>query len=1661
MPAGDQSTRYHSTPADRGGWRGRRRREADGPRHGWQGSSATQAQKQQWARRVRQRLLLGGLFLLFAVCLGLLIHSLLFAPPLTPLIAITATAYDYPLPPNAWTLEDKQALGDLDAKTLTITDLSDAWETGAREEALIAFRRQLKALAEERRRYNCIVIYVSMHGAAACDNSGQATAYLVPPGSSSLDPSTWLPLRDVLGEIGDVEGLAGLHKLLVLDCSRDQANWDLLQLYNSFAGLLPGVVHESGVDNLAVLNSAGPGQVSWASDALRGSAFGCFLRAGLAGEADRPKSGGDGNRRVSLSELRNYLHLRVDQWARDNRDARQQPEVFTTPGTADFDVVWVSKATLPSRPERIVSDDVREIDTAGLWQRRDSLRSRSYGGVPAGPNRFDPLAWRDFEKRIVWLERMLDGGAAYDGRVLEVWQQLNGQYVGVPDEDDGIRGYWETYGERSTLRDTRFHVHNLPLSTWFGVLEGPTRSSLSDVLRDLQSVPTRENLGLALRQLDSVAESDEVPALAEVQYIRRLSAGQSTLPWSRPEDIRKSLTLRHLVERLAAPADERTIHWIRPLLDTADEHRRPAEDLLFGLDASAGEAAGGEWEKVQSACDAAKERTDIVAAAFALRDEVWSQAAYLAWWYSRPAQCDADAAAYAAQDAAVAKSFREFIASAHQLDRLLARQAQSQDACEQLRSTLNEVRKRWPAASESGDAQQSVRGEFEQQVASLISADELDARGMRQALDILSTPLPSAADRRELRDRVQRFQHVAREQPKEIPDAESVSLDHYTRRMRERWSGHPLLAILRDSEEGPTAEPGDADTSSLQNSLVQQAIVASRRLRGIPKTIESLHQSEVDGSVETAIHWSLAEQMIRPAAPIWYPSPPVDPIASLRKFDLQQLLVWQARRSLEDFSGVAVDGRPFFELAADDYQHTAESILPLTAEQREHLSALRGTRVRAAVNGVTATARSRPRATEDEELEVDVTVTVEPTLLEQSPGVKDAPSGYLAIWIRDLSGEVLASSAPQRLPLADEVVTLSLPVEPLNGAGPLLRLVAAYRGHEYRSTFEIDDFGGQRIDYEPARDATTQITVFDRAQKERSIVFILDCSGSMKEKMLQDGVERTQMDIAKSALLKMLGQLAQMPGVRVGVLFYGHRVGWSKDQPVEILTQTDYARISGEISPDLMPSVDVESIHDLGRFDLASVGKVSHLLKGVRPWGQTPLYLSLVEALNQFSRDDAGTDKSIVVITDGVDHQFTPSSSPVRPPKTGKGEVEQALQNLPVPIYIVGFGVPEDERAMAKRQFEELAALSRGEAYSVDEAPDLIKTLQGLLGQTEFTIHDALGRDVGVATGQVPQPAPLGTPLTIHPPPRTGDQYRVMVDTAVDEPVRVTGGEWLEFALSDDGRRLRPVPFEKDAVADARLVDPDNGAPTEYRMRVHQPLVKDNHVEFTVSIQDETSLVTPRPTEVWTEIAPLDSSGAPAGAAYIFYDAQFAPRKPVPVLQLIASNWPEGAERAAVRVGCGWTDTPPTESVSLRDVLGDPQAFRSNRALDGVPGVTYEIRVVKSPRDEAALRISVIEQYTDESLGFPAMKVAVVSEDGTEPRRVIRRFDARHHTATHSFIYAREAAKRIEKSDGAQIVFTSRASLLAGALKLADDEPLHVNVYESSDLLILRPPDGG
>ena len=390
-----------SAPEKPKGWRGRKSPAASG------GASAA-AKGAGWAQRPDRsaesatrwhRVKVGGWLLLALTLIGGFLFYLMYRPMRTPLLMAAATQYALPWPPNAWAKEDLQGLTVLDRQEVA-TCVQLPWESN--DEGLRRLRDQLDAVRPGGPGKDVVIVYLSIHGAV--DATGQPC--LIPPGAA-IDGSGWLPVRELLQTLF-VEARPGrvpdhVRKLLVLDAGRIHSNWGAGILYNAFAERLSEVVADLKVPNLAVLNSASPGQAARASPELGGSVFGHFFSQGLQGAADVEQ--GDHNGRVSLQELQRYVAAHVRQWTLENRADVQIPMLI--PADPDMALVHAGPSARTASSTPSSTPDPRWADVARFWLRHQEL-ARSH------PYRLSPLAWETFQHQLLRLEQLTLAGAAYD-----------------------------------------------------------------------------------------------------------------------------------------------------------------------------------------------------------------------------------------------------------------------------------------------------------------------------------------------------------------------------------------------------------------------------------------------------------------------------------------------------------------------------------------------------------------------------------------------------------------------------------------------------------------------------------------------------------------------------------------------------------------------------------------------------------------------------------------------------------------------------------------------------------------------------------------------------------------------------------------------------------------------------------------------------------------------------------------------------------------------------------------------------------------------------------------------------------------------------------------------------------------------------------------------
>ncbi|HND54642.1 MAG TPA: VWA domain-containing protein, partial [Pirellulaceae bacterium] len=594
--------------------------------------------------------------------------------------------------------------------------------------------------------------------------------------------------------------------------------------------------------------------------------------------------------------------------------------------------------------------------------------------------------------------------------------------------------------------------------------------------------------------------------------------------------------------------------------------------------------------------------------------------------------------------------------------------------------------------------------------------------------------------------------------------------------------------------------------------------------------------------------------------------------------------------------------------------------------------------------------------------------------------------------------------------------------------------VVMFRGNEF-SAPAVRGAGGLLVRHLPANVDTAKVTVFGDRPQQASVMFILDCSASMSEQIRVEAATKDlipRMDFAKAALKELLGELAQGGRTRVGVRFFGHRVGWTKTSPVKILKQPGYV---GELPDNVTPSGDVELILPLGRFDLAEAGRVEQAMANVRGWGQSPLYYALQETLTDFAVDVKESDKSVVVITDGENYQFSPTESAARAaPKTTLEEIVASYRGTGIRVYILGFGIDSRTSPRAEPEFRRIARETGGEYFNVDNARDLLKRLRSRLGLGLYFVDSDLSSSPGLAAPAGPSVeardgngVPLNLPYEISGL-SSGVKRLAVRSEAARELVVVEGGESLELQMSSNGQELLTRPFDKHTLA--ADVTTASGRGRGMTLRVHHwprqeissssgiVAAPSQQLPLAISIQDEQRKFTRRPAEMWVELTPLvegDKGVSVDGprAPLVLYDTFFAPGTPVPVVAwpLVAwppEDWPAEARRARVDAWFKFERTAPGHVVTLAQVLREPKRFAVGQSVPELPGVVYQIRLGARTGVAARQTIEVVEQMSEgATLAFPAARVQIETEPALRPQLTERRFDASLRTAVHTFVFSK------------------------------------------------------
>ncbi len=1299
---------------------------------------------------------------------------------------------------------------------------------------------------------------------------------------------------------------------------------------------------------------------------------------------------------------------------------------------------------------------------------------------------------------------MAAGGAYYTPtrtlqRQLQSWADRIESQAAQARNPSNILVRADRFSDQASRRPPTIVAHWIPLAEYLsepGAGFADWRSKLDAV----EKAPSESAVAGFFAGLPTSAHAGQY---AEAEYLRLIQQHLPQNVWQQPEALSRALQVQSHGDRAAVADDERGQFWSLPLVADGNREQRSARDELFVGDDASLASADQHWSAADDAYTKAEKLTHSVADALATRDRAWGAIPPLAAWLARPLPVGESAKA---NDDEINTTLLPLIRTAHELDATLASPPTSESAAatesppfedeagdvrqhlDRLQDIFNRQCSRLLEAKRAnGRTLADISSALAVSIVPSRQREQLRAKAAefadhlnRDTLAADAEPPPVASESKAAPPAKSSVGSSAKptataSQPTAPPaDSEPEAFD-FRHRALVVWDQHPALAILDTGAESSTGDTGAKPNAQEKNNDKSKAGAAKRPMVGELESVCVEYERRVrerleaiagevrrlrDAGTGTAAGSSpadvpsgvrmqhmiagraphaQAEQLVRSAAGIGVPTLGDDPIRRLRQWDLQHLLLWHSRRALEDFWGPAQPAeQPWFVAAANDSLRGVQAIGEAEPSVLAELNRLARAAVARLETRRPAAAVSTRRAVASDVLLIDPSEDVKIKMAVE-PGPEGAfrglPAGQAAVFVRDREGRIAGTSRMLDLPLTGLVegrvpLEITVPGKALVGRGPTLEAVALMRGNRYATNFLLRATGGVLIDTVPHRYGYPNVTLGGRSRRRASIMFILDCSNSMSEMTDMEGPEGNEkvsrLDAAKNALHQMLNNLADEGDARVGIIFYGHRVGWNLKQPDQILRQSDYART---IPDDLRPSEDVETVLPLGRFDQVVAGGVFDLMKSIKPWGETPLYHSIIDAINAFNNYEPVNEKSIVVITDGMNYQFNSPN-----PKT-RDNVTTAIGDKKIPIDIVGFGISKSEAEAAAKEFDALATQTGGTYVPVASGTALVRSLESLLGPKGYEVTDSAGDVIGQAA--------VGTSIIVRPKPEGLRPYIVSLPP-LSTVVGLAGGERAELTISADGHSIQSVGYQHGQPEFGTLINGDRGSATPWVLGVHRPIRTADGASFPISVQRADRLFAPRMAEAWVEITPHSADPHAVFPTYIFYDANWEPEMPAPVLKLAAQSWPLAAKQAEVRAWVKQEHTQPDWVVKVGDVVNRVPTSGSGATLSGLAGVTYQVRAQRGEQAGEPYRVGVIERFADDSGGPGSLKVEIYPQ----PMRIQHRFDPQNHLATDTFDLDETDDKAVATYE---LRFTRAESAKRGALQLA--EPINRGVADAGDLI--------
>ncbi len=1473
------------------------------------------------------------------------------------------------------------------------------------------------------------VIYLSAHAVAEpfLDDSSksamsvaEADVLLLTKNDDLVSKSNRLRLSEILNALKHLP--KEQRKLLLLDLSRLQSRWRLGVYDNFVIEAIQAAVQREKIPNLFVITACSSGETSWVSPHLGESGqsvFAHFVARGLSGEADQTNGKSDGS--ITISELFQFVHTRVNDWVERNRDpVGQHPRLFAgdldiekqvveAKSDSTFSIVLVStrksvESKVSSRPKATPTESIDKSNDElfSLWKRRQTLEqpTRSANVI----YNLDPIGFRALTHRLMRAEEfLLHHHAAAAAKELKEAEKLCQKL--------------ESHAKQGHFAAANFQTNEIfprRLADRFGLGAAPgTQVSAAPPPTSPETTP------LALPD-DHLAEvlsrAHKKHAMPMVMKETESVAVQKTL-----------VELRQLAESTAF-GHHTVLPWLRQDLRAADQLRRKAEDSFFVVDTAIARKKRDKPKKSETAAtadqsaDKAQEVRQFAAEATQSFDRVRDRATTL------------ENAQFALNRAcATLPEWLAFVSDRSTNDELRQTRLEIMNQYhEPLGIRKNEVPKANILANvglTSKDSRSNSLNQLDREILSVA----LEAIELRRLLPPHFSPIESEQVevlKRSTKNLVGAFEIVQQRFQKEADNLRNTSqpqpshwrffrdllrcstLESETR--RDLFGKLIHLRLNEDTSHNTTMkmpEPNDHQTANWQMLCTIHALslvpaptsLASDKLwnewhdlsikdsrvepESVIKLSRNLRKHWIGHLGEARAECRASQQETRElarncleqkdlSARILFASDAInlekEPTRRFEEFLIAELLLDSSERYLDDFWD-----QWYADVARKCLDKAARLSPKLLDEDRNRVDALlaaRGTSV---------------LLLEAASVEFGTQLTATGSVRVKSD--TNVPRGLATTWLSYKDGDPRASKLR---PLADRCLPHSVGLDVARSAASYdvnrfgivqpdaqeqttsggcrsSQIVPRvfFRDHSWSSTKQAD------ATFNPCRPEGTLIRHLAAAstgairvsgKDRKSVVFVLDASGSM----LPDGNENKE-DRWEHAKEILLGSLREMEANnrndkaephQVELIVYGHR---DPNDPGNIA----FVKTEVPMSP----------------LSVNLITAVGNKLKSIEPFDSTPLLTAAKQACD--SLNDAKVPGTVIVITDGV-----PNDGATRDPVTKifstkgcrpvlelrKREINQILNRTrelhrEVELQVIGLGLNaqqqpaltnEEAAVVELKAFIEEANGRDGKFYPARTFNDLKGALNITTGARHFFVSDL------EQPSSKPKDGPLNETLELN-----AGTYQVAfgeLDRLKEGlTIKLRGDELLDLELRPDGELKHIHPqILNDPVAFRTPMDH-----RRFEFGYLQSFRADKgRAEFLIGIQDRTSgsnrqsPYTERPERLIVEVFPNRETLAKVRPMTY----QIEPGKSDPTWNIQVDELPPQVSDAEVKAYANWDPVPPD---GILEASTSPQSV--SVSVDKTNNIVFQVVIETPANDRVDLEDSVQVKLT---LSNPADAAALEKE---------------------------------------------------------------------------------